>query len=158
MSDSLWPMDYSPPGSSVQGVLQARILECGLPFPILSSWPRDQTHISCISCIGRQILYHCSAWELVLLCAADLICLVTWCHWAPIAPSSCFLGKVKGFLQDGSHLVLLCEEKNLWPVKMRRTSQAGNLRPDHSSGEWRALPWWSPGCGRMYLAKATRGS
>ena len=82
----------------------------------------------------------------------------TWCYWAPIAPSSCFLGKVKGFLQDGSHLVLLCEEKNLWPVKMRSTSQAGHLRLDHSSGEWRALPWWSPGCGRMHLAKATHGS
>ena len=32
----------------------------GLPFPTLgeSSWPRDQTHVSCISCIDRQILYH----------------------------------------------------------------------------------------------------
>ena len=27
MSDSFNPMDYSPPGSSVQGILQARILE-----------------------------------------------------------------------------------------------------------------------------------
>ena len=28
-----------------------------------SSQPRDQTHISCISCIGKQILYHCTTWE-----------------------------------------------------------------------------------------------
>ena len=28
MSDSLQPMDCSPPGSSVHGILQARILEC----------------------------------------------------------------------------------------------------------------------------------
>ena len=28
-----------------------------------SSWPRDQTCASCISCIGRQILYHCDTWE-----------------------------------------------------------------------------------------------
>ena len=27
------PVDYSPPGSSVHGILQARILEFGLPFP-----------------------------------------------------------------------------------------------------------------------------
>ena len=27
MSDSLHPMDYSPPGSSVHGLLQARVLE-----------------------------------------------------------------------------------------------------------------------------------
>ena len=28
-----------------------------------SSWPRDWTHISCVSCIGRQILYHWASWE-----------------------------------------------------------------------------------------------
>ena len=76
-----------------------------------------------------------------------------WCHWAPLAPSSCLLGKVKGFLQDGPHLGLLSEEKNLWPVKMRSTSQAGHLRPDHASGEWRALPWCSPSCGRIPLPR-----
>ena len=37
------PMDYSPPGSSVRGILQARILEwVVIPFS-RSSWPRDQT-------------------------------------------------------------------------------------------------------------------
>ena len=30
----------------------------GLPFPTPGDAPRDQTHMSCISCIGRQILYH----------------------------------------------------------------------------------------------------
>ena len=32
----------------------------GLPFPPLgeSSLPRDQTHVSYVSCIGRWILYH----------------------------------------------------------------------------------------------------
>ena len=32
----------------------------GLPFPSPreSSQPRDRTHISCIPCTGRQILYH----------------------------------------------------------------------------------------------------
>ena len=28
-----------------------------------SSWPRDRTHISCISCIDRWILYHWATWE-----------------------------------------------------------------------------------------------
>ena len=41
------PMDYSPPGSSVHGILQARILECvAIPFSKASSWPRDQTWVS----------------------------------------------------------------------------------------------------------------
>ena len=56
-------MDYSPPGPSVHGIFQARILEwAAIPFSRGSSWPRDQTCISCISCIGR-ILYHCSTEE-----------------------------------------------------------------------------------------------
>ena len=36
------PMDCSPPGSSVHGILQTRILEWGaVPFSRGSSWPRD---------------------------------------------------------------------------------------------------------------------
>ena len=41
------PMDCCPPGSSVQGILQARILEwVAMPSSKWSSWPRDQTHFS----------------------------------------------------------------------------------------------------------------
>ena len=57
-------MDYSPPGSSVHGISQASILEwIAISFSRGSSQPRDQTHISCISCIGRWILYHQATWE-----------------------------------------------------------------------------------------------
>ena len=49
-----YPMDYSPPGSSVHGISQARILAWGT-FSRGSSWFRDKTWITCI---GRQILYH----------------------------------------------------------------------------------------------------
>ena len=45
------PMDCSPPGSSVHGVLQARMLEwVAMPFSRGSSWPRDWTRISYVSC------------------------------------------------------------------------------------------------------------
>ena len=48
------PMDYSLPGSSVQGILQARILEwVAISSSRGSSQPRDQTYISYVSCIGR---------------------------------------------------------------------------------------------------------
>ena len=41
------PMDCSPPGSSVHGILQARILEwVAIPFSRRSSQPRDQTQVS----------------------------------------------------------------------------------------------------------------
>ena len=43
------PMDCSPPGSSVLGILQARILEwVAISFSRGSSRPRDQTLVSCI--------------------------------------------------------------------------------------------------------------
>ena len=43
------PMDCSPPGSSVHGILQARILEwVAIPFSRGSSRLRDQTHIFCL--------------------------------------------------------------------------------------------------------------
>ena len=41
-------MDVSPPDSSVYGILQARILEwTAISFSRGSSWPRDQTWVSC---------------------------------------------------------------------------------------------------------------
>ena len=44
------PMDCSPSGSSVQGILQARILEWeAIPFSRESSWPRDRTEVFCIA-------------------------------------------------------------------------------------------------------------
>ena len=59
-SPTLWdPMDSSQPGSSVHGILQARILEwIAFSFSRRSSQPTDQTHISSVSCIGRQVLHH----------------------------------------------------------------------------------------------------
>ena len=43
-------LDYSLPGSSVCGILQARILEwISILFSRGSSWPRDQTKVSCIA-------------------------------------------------------------------------------------------------------------
>ena len=58
------PVDCSPPGSSVHGISQARILEwVAMPSSRGSSPPRDRTHLCCIPCIGRQILYHCTTWK-----------------------------------------------------------------------------------------------
>ena len=52
------PVDCSPLGSSVHGILQTRILEwVTILFSRGSFWPRDWTRISYISCIGRWVLY-----------------------------------------------------------------------------------------------------
>ena len=40
----------------------------GLPFPFRgSSWPRDQTRVSCVSWTDRQILYQCVTWEALVV-------------------------------------------------------------------------------------------
>ena len=58
------PMNCSPPGSSVHGILRARILEwVAMPSSRASSRPRDQTHVSCI---GRRVLYHWAVREDIL--------------------------------------------------------------------------------------------
>ena len=58
-------MDYCPPGSSVHGISQARILELvAISFSWGSSQPGDWT---CISSISRQILYHWATGKLLNL-------------------------------------------------------------------------------------------
>ena len=53
------PVDCSPPGFSVHGNLQARVLAWVAIFSSRgSSQPRNQICVSCISFPGRQILYH----------------------------------------------------------------------------------------------------
>ena len=53
---SLWTV---APGSSDHGILQTRTLEwVAMPSSRGSSRPRDQIHISYVSCIGNRVLYH----------------------------------------------------------------------------------------------------
>ena len=55
VSDSVGPR--SPPGSSVHGILHARILECvAVLFSRGSSWPRDRTQVSHTA--NRSLLNH----------------------------------------------------------------------------------------------------
>ena len=62
---NLWSVARQAP---VHGVLQARILEwVAIPFSRGSSRPKDQTLVSCASCIDRRILYH---WEAPSGCSA----------------------------------------------------------------------------------------
>ena len=57
MSDSSWSLDCSPPGSSVHGIHQARIMEwVAFSFSSASSWSKEQRQVSNQHC--RHILYH----------------------------------------------------------------------------------------------------
>ena len=53
------PVDHSPQGSSIHGILQARILEwVAMPSSRRSFQPRDQRHVSYVSWIGKRVLYY----------------------------------------------------------------------------------------------------
>ena len=53
------PVDCSPPGSSVHGILQARILEwVAISFSGGPSPPRDWSTVSYVSWTGRRVLHH----------------------------------------------------------------------------------------------------
>ena len=69
------PVDCIPPGSSVHGNSQARMLNwVAISFSRGSS--RDWTHISWASWIGRQILYHWDTWEAIgISCISCYFCM-----------------------------------------------------------------------------------
>ena len=69
-------MDCSPPGFSVHGILQARILEwVTIPISRGSSWPRDQIKVSCIA--GRFFIVRATTIPYSLL---KVIKLSQWCY------------------------------------------------------------------------------
>ena len=60
------PMDGSSPGSSIHGILQARILEntgVGCHFLLQGIIPTQGSNLCVLFC--RWVLYHLSLWELV---------------------------------------------------------------------------------------------
>ena len=68
------PMDHSLPGSSVHEIFQAWILKwVAMTFSRGSSWPRDWTCISYLSCIGSQFL-HCQ-------CHLESPTICQFCSW-----------------------------------------------------------------------------
>ena len=88
------PTDCSLLGSSVHGILQARILKCiTIPFSRGSCPSRDQTHFSCVSCIGRWVLYHqrhlgSLIVQLVQFFTKDFLCLLRRHPPSPTHPAS----------------------------------------------------------------------
>ena len=68
--------DYSLPGSSVCGILQARILKWfAIPFSRGSSWPRDQTWLSCTAVLQADS-YHLSFQESIVQIICKLFTLI----------------------------------------------------------------------------------
>ena len=82
------PTNCSLPGSTVHGIVQARILEwAAISFSRGSSQPRDWTHFSYVSCIDRHVLSSttCKAPDLFMLC----VCLVSQSCPITCNPTDC---------------------------------------------------------------------
>ena len=57
-------MDCNQPDSSLPWNFPAKNTGVGsISYSRGSSWPRDWTRVSCVSCIGKRALYHCTTWE-----------------------------------------------------------------------------------------------
>ena len=78
MSNSLaTPQTVACQAPLPMGILQARILEwIAMPSSRGSFQSRDQTQVSCVSCIGRWILYHSCQLGNLFICSAVLSCSV----------------------------------------------------------------------------------
>ena len=76
-------MDFSPPGSSVHGILQERRLEwVAMSFSRASSPPRDWTGVSCVA--GRFFTIW-ATWE----APSEVSCQLPWFSGVPAPLSSC---------------------------------------------------------------------
>ena len=119
-------MDCSPPGSSLHGLFQARILEwVAISYSRGSFRTRDQTQVSCVSCIGRQILYHCTTWKarIVILKITPTLFLLIWtkykssvfiknkCKFTAIPPWMCLILFISAAKQSWTWLVLGWEKQ-----------------------------------------------
>ena len=81
------PMDCSPPGSSVHGMFQARILEwVAISHSRGSSWSRYRAHVSC-GCIGGWILSRRATREVFLCIRRTILTVFLSLHsGVPILP------------------------------------------------------------------------
>ena len=121
------PMDSSPPGSSVHGIFQARILEwVAMSSSRGSSRPRDGTHVSvsCGPCTGKRSLYHCTTW--VLRGFKSKFCYSYVEDLGKIFPQHQHLPLSNGGQSNISNRELLCWAKELMPGKNHSTVTGRN--------------------------------
>ena len=103
------PMDCSPPGSSVHGIFQARVLEwVAISFSRGSFWPRDR-------------------WNL---------CLLHLSHWQAGSSPLWRLGSPKDNRKDQRNQdLVLWKDKQNWQTLRRQEKKDKELKQDH---KWRS--------------------
>ena len=112
------PMDYNPPGSSVHGILQSRVLEwVAILFSRGSSWPRDWTLVFCTA--GRFF----TVWATRQSYTSNNVSLTRniWRHLnSPASQVLCGIRRSQPYWGGGGRLETLpctgCPEQNLFPL------------------------------------------
>ena len=124
------PMDCSPPGPSVHGIFQARVLEwVAISFSRGSSQPRDWTQVSCIA--GRRFTIWSTREELQGIFLTNNH--IPFCEprEANIYTNTCVLSHF-------SHVYLF---STLWTVAYQAPLSMGFPKQEY----WSRLPFPSPG-------------
>ena len=106
-------MNYSPPGFSIYGIFQARILQwVAISSSRGSSHLRDQTQVPCISCITSGFFTSESPGS-----QSDPLMLVRKCSWPGFFPN---VEALLNFAFDQLGFVFLSSWPYLWPQTKRR--------------------------------------
>ena len=134
------PLDCSPPGSSVHGISQARILEWVAVSSSGSFWPRDRTCISCVSCIAGRFF---TCWAIGEAPRGDQGLLYNWIQfsieptllhycffWLFLQPEGTRLERFRIFIQ------VIDPGKKAPPTEMGEKAMA----PHSSTLAWK-IPW-----------------
>ena len=143
-------MDCGLQVSSVHGIFQARILEwVAISYPRESSQPKDWTLISCVSCIGREILYHCTTWEALTSILTEIkyhVVLTGLPWWCSGKESACSAGDQALIPEwgrssgegNGNLLQYSClenlKDRRVWQATVHRAAQSQAQPNQRSSG------------------------
>ena len=138
MFDSCSPTDCNPPGSSLHGIFQARILErVAISFSRGSSQPRDRTQDSCI---GRRIFCHWATREALLA--------LHW--WREKSPLDSLMSEIKSSVWKWCMFLLPSGQNwsHAHTSKVRQGVEVGRLGRQCSCSllAWRwctETPWWA---------------
>ena len=127
------PRDYSPPGSSVYGIFQARIIE----WVAVSSPGKDEEYLdnsNCVSLsisgISKSIFKIINFWVRVCYFNFSMRCLLLWDHQSSRWKCVWTLLRVKycAFFQWTSMIEHLCCWNLCWPSQGRRSLVGCRLR------------------------------
>ena len=131
-------------GSTIHAILQARILKwVAISSCRGSSWLKDQTRVSCVTCIGRQTLHHCATCEASHVHTPYLFYFsLCWVFIAVVLFSSCSRW---GPLSSCSALPFHCDDFSYCRTQAPGClgfSSCGTRAPEHrlsSCGAWAQL-------------------